>query len=140
VGATTAPAGALVAPAGADLTLLVTGNGSTAPTLISDDNTVSTSSVKTVKVRLVNGMNGLAGPAFLTVDSTDVGGGASFTSATGYAQLPSSAALAQLQVTSGITTLCQSQNVTLNSGAVYSVFVLGDPPGGIPACTLRADR
>ena len=141
VGATTAPALASTADPGADYTLLVTGDGGTEPVLIVDDNTVSTSTSKPVKMRLVNGMGGLAGNAFLTIDSNDIGGGAAFGTASTYGQLASSAALAQVQVTSGNATLCKSSNVTLNSGAVYSVFVLGDPPSGIPpGCTLRTDR
>ena len=134
-------AGLNAAP-GADLTLLVTGTSSSAPVLIADDNSASTSTTTPVKLRLVNGMNGLPGgsTAVLTDDFDNVGDGAMFGTASTYAQVPASAALAHLEVTVGVTQICVSSTITLNSGNVYTVFILGDKPPAVTTCTLRLDR
>ena len=124
---------------GADLTLLVTGDGSSTPVVIADGNSASTSTMNPVKIRLVNGMNGVSN-AILTDDLNNVGDAATFGATSGYAQVAASSALARLEATSGITTLCLSTDVTLNSGSVYTVFVLGDIPSAASTCTIRVDR
>jgi hypothetical protein len=131
----------LAATAGQDLTLLVAGTAASTPVLIPDDNSLSNSTANPVKIRLVNGMNGLTGTAILTDDFNNVGDGATFGTATTYAQVPASAALARIEATSGATQLCLSTLVTLNANGVYSVFLLGDIPttAGTP-CTIRVDR
>ena len=130
----------LTAAPGADLTLLVTGTSASAPVLIADDNSASTSTTKPVKLRLVNGMNGLAGPAILTDDFDNVGDPAAFGTSSGYAQVAASSALARLEVSVGVTQICVSNLTTLNSGSVYTVFLLGDKPASVGNCTLRLDR
>ena len=133
----------LTAAPGADLTLLVTGDATSAPVLIADDNSASTSTTNPVKLRLVNGMkNGLptGSTAVLTDDFDNVGDGAMFGTASAYAQVPSSAALAHLEVTVGVTQICVSDTITLTSGNVYTVFILGDKPPAVTTCTLRLDR
>jgi Domain of unknown function (DUF4397) len=140
VGGAPANATGLSAMPGDDLTLLVTGTATSTPVLIVDDNSLSNSSANPVKIRLVNGMNGLTGTAILTDDFNNVGNGATFGTATAYAQVPASSALAQLEVTSGPTQLCLSTLVTLNANSVYSVFLLGDIPPTPGACTIRVDR
>ena len=100
----------------------------------------STSTTNPVKLRLVNGMNGTAGPAVLTDDFDNVGDGAAFGTASAYAQVPSSAALAHLEVTVGVTQICVSNTITFNAGNVYTVFILGDKPAAVTTCTLRLDR
>jgi hypothetical protein len=128
----------LTLPPGADLTLLVAGPSGT-PLLIADDNSASTSSASPVKLRLVNGMQG-SGSATLTDNFINVGAGAAFGTSSGYAQVQASAALAILQAANGTTPLCQSNNVTLTAGSVYSVFLLGNVPTSPVACTITADR
>lgn len=140
VGGTTASASGLTAAPGADLTLLVTGSaGSAATALIADDNSVSTSTTNPVKIRLVNGMSG-TGTAILTDDFDNVGDGAPLGTATAYAQVAASSALARLEASSGGRQLCLSTLVTLNAGSVYTVFLLGDIPATVGACTIRLDR
>lgn len=140
VGGVAADASGLSAAPGADLTLLVTGTAATPPALIQDDNSISTSTTNPVKLRLVNGMNGLTSPAILTDDFNNVGDGALIGTATVYAQVPASSALARIEATSGNTQLCLATDVTLNAGSVYSVFLLGDVPSAPPSCTIRVDR
>lgn len=140
VGGTAASATGLSAPAGADLTLLVAGTAASTPTLISDDNTLSTSTSNPTKIRLVNGMTGTGSTAILTADYNSVGDGAVYGAASSYAMVPSSAALARLEASYGSSTLCLSTGVTLNASAVYSVFLLGDLPSATATCVLRKDR
>jgi uncharacterized protein DUF4397 len=129
---TVTPATPLTAAPGADVTLLLTGTTPTL-TLLNDDNTQSSSSARPVKMRLVNGLNGVAGTATLTVDNAPIGNGAAFAAASPYAFLPASAALAQIDARAGVLPLFHASNVTLSAGHVYSVFLLGDvaAPNGI---------
>ena len=129
----------LTAVPGADLTLLVGGTAATPPVLIADDNSASTSTANAVKLRLVNGM-GTSGPATLTDNFINVGSSAAFGRSSGYGQVQASTALAQLQASVGATTLCQSANVTLTAGNVYSVFLLGNVPVSLVACNITEDR
>lgn len=139
-GVTASNVAGLTATSGADLTLLVTGTAASAPILIPDDNSASTSTTNPVKLRLVNGMSGLANTAVLTDDFDNIGDGAAFGTATEYAQVAASSALARLEATSGVKQLCLSSLVTLNANNVYTVFLLGDVPAVAPVCTLRLDR
>ncbi len=139
IGGTTVPDPGLTAAPGADLTLLLAGTAATQPVLITDDNSASTSTSSPVRLRLVNGMSGAA-TASLTDNFINVGSPAAFGSQSGYAQVQASTALALLQASSGTTQLCQSVNVTLNAGGVYSVFVLGDVPTAPGACAITQDR
>ena len=132
------PASSLSAAAGADVTLLLTG---TTPnvTLIADDNTTSSSTTRPVKIRLVNGLNGATGTATLTVDNAPIGTGAAFGTASGYSPVPASAALARIEARSGVVQYYLATGVTLTTGHVYSLFLLGDvatPNAG----TFIADR
>jgi uncharacterized protein DUF4397 len=138
-GTTFTPTAPLTAPAGADVTLLVTGAASSV-TLINDDNTPSSSSARPVKIRVVNGLNGATGTAALTVDNAPVGNGAAFAAASNYALVPSSAATARIEARTGATQHYLETGVTLGTGHVYSLFLLGDfgtPPN---AGILVADR
>ncbi len=82
----------LALAAGSDATLLVTGGAASAPVLIGDDNTQSTSSTRPVRLRLVNGMTAAGTSAVLTVDHDPVGDGAAFGGASAYSMVPASAA------------------------------------------------
>ena len=57
-GTDVAPVAPLTAAPGADVTVLLTGPTPTA-TLPADDNTPSSSTARPVKIRLVNGLNGM---------------------------------------------------------------------------------
>lgn len=129
----------LIVPPGADLTLLVAGTAATPPVLIVDDNSASTSTANPVKLRLVNGMN-TSGPATLTDNFINVGTPAAFGTSSGYGQVQASTALAQLQASVGMMQLCQSPNITLSAGKVYSVFLLGNVPSSPGICNITADR
>ncbi len=133
------PATPLTAAAGSDVTLLLTGSTPTV-TLLNDDNTVSTSTTRPVKLRLVNGLNGTTGAATLTVDNALVGNGAASPGASAYALLPASAALARVEARTGVIQLYLANNVTLTSGRVYSLFLLGDAAAAPNTGILVADR
>lgn len=137
----------LTLSAGADYTLLVAGTAA-APTvtLFTDSNTASISSSLPVKMRLVNGVNGLSDVASLTSDGTVVGDSVSFGAASTYANIASSDNAADLEATAGSTTLWSATSQTLTSGSVYTLFLLGDyTPAAVPPATpargiLRQDR
>ena len=131
------------AAAGADLTLLVAGTA-TAPTtsLLVDDNTPSTSTSKPVRIRLVNGFIG-SGTVTLSVDGTNVGNGAAPGTASATALVAASSQTTRLKATGANGQLYLTENNTLVSGSVYSLFLLGDPPNPLPGLNtgiLRVDR
>ncbi len=138
-GATITSSPPFSAAAGSDITLLVTGTGSTV-TQIDDDNSVSSNSARPVKLRLVNGLNGATGTATLTVNNALVGTGAGFGSASGYATIASSAALARVEARSGTVQYYLANNVTFASGSIYTLFLLGDVADAPNAGQLVADR
>ncbi|SHM64290.1 DUF4397 domain-containing protein [Rhizobacter sp. OV335] len=133
--------GAATAPSGGDLTLLVTGDVS-APqvSVITDDNTPSTSASEPVKLRLVNGVNGLTGSANATLDSEVIGDDVAFGAASLPATVAASAGLADLAASNGASLLWQLKDQTLTTGKVYSIFLLGNTTTVGTASTLRADR
>ena len=137
-GSTTAVS-SLSAAAGNDYTLLVTG-AAAAPvaTLIADSNMPSTSTARPVKLRLVNGLNGTTASATLAYNFDQIGDGAASLSANGPSFVATSAALARLEASFGGTTLLVGTTITLETGKVYSLFLLGDL--ATPQAILRADR
>ena len=139
VGGTALADPGLNAAPGADLTLLVAGPAGTPPVLIPDNNAASTSTANPVKLRLVNGIAG-SSSATLTDNYINVGSTTAFGASSGYGQVQASAALALLQASAGTLQLCQSVNVTLTSGGVYTVFLLGNVPSAPVACTITADN
>jgi hypothetical protein len=126
-GAAITPVAPFTAAPGADVTVLLTGP---APTMIllPDDNTVSSSSARPVKLRMVNGLNGVPGTATLTLNNVLVGSGAEPGKASGYTQVAASAGLARLEARNGAAQLYFKDSATLESGRVYTLFLLGDPP------------
>lgn len=131
------PSSTLVA--GSDTTLLVTGTAA-APAVgtIADDNRPALLSAST-KLRLVHGVSGLASPITLTADysavATDV--------APNGASTPVSTAAGttfRLEATSPAVTgaMYLAEDVTLQAGRVYTVFMLGDT--NAPTGVLRRDR
>lgn len=122
---------------GADLSLMVLGTPD-APqvSLLSDDNRPSTTS-SYAKLRLVNGLNNLAGGITLTADysavATDLAFGSSSTPANVTASTTS-----RLEATSASSSLYLATDVTLQAQHNYTVFVLGD--ASAPQGFLRRDR
>jgi len=124
-GADVAPVAPLVAAPGADVTVLLTGSTPTVK-LLADDNTPSSSIARPVKLRLVNGLNGTTGTATLTLNNVLVGSGAVAGDASGYTQVASSAGLARLEARIGTQQFYFNATATLESGHVYTLFLLGD--------------
>jgi hypothetical protein len=120
-----APVAPLTAAPGADVTVLLTGSTPTV-TLVPDDNTPSSSTALPVKLRLVNGLNGTTVPATLTLNNVLVGTTTPPATASGYKLVASSAGLARLEARVGALQLYFNATATLESGRVYSVFLLGD--------------
>lgn len=145
--------GSPTAAPGADLTLLVTGSpaaSTAAATFIADNNRPSTSSASPVKLRVVNGVNGLAGGVTLLDNFAAVASNVAF----GTASTPANVAATTgtvIEVTSPSTVtvngtptnsvfrLAGDNAPTLVAGRVYSVFVLGDAANN-PVGVLRQDR
>jgi hypothetical protein len=129
----------LTAAAGGDYTLLVAGTAG-APTiqLLTDDDSAPTSTTLPVRMKLVNGLNGLSGSAMLTSSGVVVGDSVAFGAASADANIAASSAAADLQVTSAGTTLWEMSGQTLTSGSVYTVFLLGDSTS--PKGVLRVDN
>jgi hypothetical protein len=121
--------------AGADLTLLVTDTGTA--TLITDDNTASTSTTNPVKIRLVNGANG-SGSIAMTVNSTLAASGVAFKSASASKQIATSAGTATIAVSGTATPPPNLTAQTFETGNAYVVFVLGDTSA--PQSVLAAAR
>lgn len=141
-GTDVSPSG-LSATAGADLTLLVLGTA-TAPqvSLISDDNSPALTSGY-VKLRLVNGVNGLNAALTLQANngvlskSTNIayGNAAESTLVVG----STTASPTPLEVDSATSSSAlYSANVALLTPGVYTLFMLGD--AAAPAAVLRLDR
>ncbi len=135
----------LTAAAGADVTLLVTGNGVTPPQFIalSDDNSLPPGNQ--FKIRLINSVNGYVGAGLTLGDAingpylnqTNIAFG---TAATPLTQSIGTSAV-QPQVTGfsgGLTLNVPSGAVTFQSQGVYSVFALGN--NASPFGVFRRDR
>lgn len=125
--------------AGSDVTLLVAGTaGAPTITLLTDDNTASTSTSKPVRVRLINGLNSSTEAAMMTIDGEVVADGVAFGAGSSPTSVAASSAAADLEVSSGSTTVVSATGQTLTSGKVYTMFLLGDL-GGTTKGVLRAD-
>jgi hypothetical protein len=123
-GAAVTPVAPLTAAPGADVTVLLTGSTPTV-TLVPDDNTPSASTAKPVKLRLVNGLNGTTVSATLTLNNVLVTSTPPAT-ASGYTLVASSAGLADLEARVGALPFYSNTTATLETGRVYSLFLLGD--------------
>ena len=133
------PVAAPTLAAGADYTMLVYGSPA-APQVswIADDNRLPTVSGE-AKVRLVDGVGGLAGGVSLTVDFVPVAGNVAPGAASDYTSLTATTTAVIAATGSADAALLYSAiDQTLEAGAVYTVFVTGthDAPSGI----LRRDR
>jgi len=123
---------------GTDYTLLVTGNaGSPVATLITDNNTPSTSTTQAVKARVINGVNGSTDAVSATIDNKSLGSPA-FGAASTYVTLPATTGTSTVQA--NITTNPASQvNQSFTAGGVYTVFIWGDASGP-PKLGIKQDR
>ncbi|HEY8974522.1 MAG TPA: DUF4397 domain-containing protein [Burkholderiaceae bacterium] len=113
--------------AGNDYTLLVAGSaGAPAVTLITDNNTPSTSTTNTVKARVINGLNGTNGAVSATVDGKSVGSASFGAASTSYTSiLPTSGTSTIHGITTG-TNPTDLVNQTFSAGSVYTIFIYGD--------------
>ena len=137
VGGATSTPNLPAAAAGADYTLLVTGTVAVPQFfLLSDDNRLPIGG--RAKLRLVNGVNGLAGNLSLTADANLVAQNVAFGTASTAATIATTGNISQLQVNSAgnVALLNPSYAITLQSQGVYSVFMLDTAPAAI----VRADR
>ncbi len=126
------------ANAGSDYTLLVTGSQSNpAATLITDDNTPSTSTTQAVKARVINGVNGGSGTVSATIDSKTLGN-AAFGAATTYVPLVTTTGTSTVLPTSVVTTPATLVNQSFTAGEVYTVFIWGN--ASAPVLTVSSDR
>jgi hypothetical protein len=136
---TIAPATPFTAAPGADLTVLLTGPTPTV-TVLADNNTVSSSTTRPVKLRVVDGLNGTTGTVTLSVNNGVLASGIAFGSASDYSLVAASAALATVQASTGVVVLSQLAGQTFTSGGVYSLFLLGDASAAPNAGFLVEDR
>jgi hypothetical protein len=138
-GADIAPTTSFTAAPGADVTVLLTGSTPTV-TVFGDDNTPSASTVRPVKLRLVNGLNGIPGTATLTLNNVVVGAGADPGQASAYTLVASSAGLARLEARVGTVQVFFAPTATLEAGRVYTLFLLGDAAQAPNTGILVPDR
>lgn len=135
--------GALTAPAGADLTLLVLGTVA-APkvVLLNDDNAPALTSGY-VKLRLVNGVNDLNAALTLQANngvlskSSNIGFGTAAESTLVVGSTTASPTPLEVDSATSTSALYLS-NVALLTPGVYTLFMLGD--AAAPAAVLRLDR
>jgi hypothetical protein len=90
------------------------------------------------KLRLVNGINGLAGNISLTVDANLVAQNVVPGTASAAGTVVTTGNVSQLQVDSPGNVSLGTSGATLKSEGVYSVFMMGDNTA--PAEIVRADR
>jgi hypothetical protein len=127
--------------AGGDYTLLAWNNAEgTQTTLITDDNRLPTSSSR-AKVRLINGMSGLAEPINLAVDYAPVAEGVALGQSSAFEEINSGTDY-RLDVTNANTTanLLTRTDITLQGNAVYTLFVAGSAAASDVSGILRKDR
>ena len=128
----------LVAEPGADLTVLLMGSAPAA-TLLVDDNAPSGSAARPARLRLVNGLDN-GGSATLSLNGAVFGGSVAPDSASAYGTVEASAGHAQLEAVAGGVSLFSRNDVTFESGRVYTLFLLGDAAGTSKTGILVQDR
>jgi len=125
--------------AGSDNTLLITSNGATGTaTLFADDNRPALTSTNT-KIRLIHGVGNLVSPVTLTADFSAVATDVATRTASTPASIAASTTM-RLEATTPTVTgpLFLVEDVTLQAGKVYTLFMLGD--AAAPQGVLRRDR
>ena len=127
--------------AGADYTFLVWSNASgTHTSLITDVNTLPASLATKSRVRLLNGMSGLADPLTLLVNFQTGATGVTLGTASALAQFTSGTDN-EVDVidTNTSATLLTKTTLTLDAGGVYTMFMAGGGNSPVNG-TLRKDR
>jgi hypothetical protein len=127
--------------AGADYTFLVWSNASgTQMSLIADVNTLPASLTTKSRVRLLNGMSGLADPLTLLVNFQTGATGVTLGTASAQAQF-ASGTNNEVDVidTNTSATLLTKTTLTLDAGGVYTMFMAGGGNSPVNG-TLRKDR
>jgi hypothetical protein len=141
VNGTSVPVPGLNAAAGADYTLLAAGSAA-APRffLLADDNRLP--SPGAAKLRLVNGVNGLAGTLTLSSDANLIAQNVAFGAASSAGTIATTGNISQLQVFAQGSASPQfgPSILTLLSQGVYSVFMLGANTSSPLVGIVRADR
>jgi hypothetical protein len=130
--------------AGCDYTLLVYGTLSGTPmaTLLADDNRISDTNASYAKVRLVHAIVDLqSSPLSLYVNNSAAASSVAYGSASDYSSLASTST-GYLQVLSPSASVyaSSSNNVTLVSGATYTMFMLGTSSTTSSLSRLQRDR
>ena len=124
--------------AGNDYTLLVAGNaGAPAVTLLTDTNTPSTNTTNSVKVRVVNGLNGVSGNVSATVDGKSVGS-AAFGAASGYTNIAPTSGTSDISAIVPGTAPADLTLKTFSAGSVNTIFIYGDTTA--PKMVQAVDR
>lgn len=126
INGTAVAAPSMTLTAGADYTLLVAGTAA-APTVsnLADDNTPSTDSNLTVKIRLVNGVNGMATTAGLKVNGAPLINSVPFGQSSSYVQVAASTGTTLVGL-EGSSPIWTDDSLTLTAKTNYTVFLLGD--------------
>ncbi len=133
------PAYAATLAAGADYTLLVHGTAASSEVVLIEDNNLLPTDVTKAKVRLLNGVSGVAGALSMSIDDLALPESALAGAATGYV-LQNATATARIAVAgAGAGTLYSGVDQVFAAGANYTVFVIG-PAAGPPTGVLRKDR
>lgn len=137
-GAATLPAGSFNLTPGADYTLLLLGaSGTPTANWLLDDNNLPVDRTQ-AKVRLVNGVDGLAGGLSMTVDASPVAVNVASGAASAYVSQPPTT-IAQVAVAApGAGTLFSKVDQIFSAKTTYSVFLLG--PAASTTGVVRADR
>ena len=124
---------------GGDYTLMLTGTeAAPVATLITDDNTPSTSTANPVKLRLVNGLNGVTGNASFTYESAPAASAAFATASPSVLAPTTTAAPAIVASFGSAPPLTVTTTGSLGAGKVYTLFLLGTPAA--PVAKLQLDR
>jgi len=127
------------AVAGNDYTLLVAGSaGSPAVSLITDNNMPSTSTTNTVKVRMINGLNGSNGTVAVTVDGKSVGSASFGAASSSYTNIAPTSGTSDISAITTGTNPADLIDKSFLAGSVYTIFVYGDSTA--PKLVPIADR
>ncbi len=131
-------ASAAALTAGYDYTLLVHGSAASPQVaLLPDDNRLPADSTQ-ARIRLVNGISGIATDLSLTVDLAPIGSSVGAGAASSYESITATTTAELTVTTPGLGVLYTEPDRTLLAGSTYSVFVLG--ASSAPKGLLRKDR
>lgn len=125
--------------AGNDYTLLVAGDaGAPAVSLITDSNMPSTSTTNTVKVRVINGLNGVSGSVSATVDGKPVGTAAFGAASPAYTNIAATSGTSSVHAIINGVTVPDLLDKSFLAGNVETIFVYGDTT--FPVLNQSIDR